>query len=70
MSGKEFFKKYKRVNNEINRSIRQVYQNIESSTFGAILKKVEEKETQKYYVKEIVVANIMDRIDYAAKNFA
>lgn len=70
MSGKEFFKKYKRVNNEINRSIRQVYQNIESSTFGAILKKVEEKETQKYPVKEIVVANIMDRIDYAAKNFA
>lgn len=70
MSGKEFFKKYKRVNNEINRSIRQVYQNIESSTFGAILKKVEEKETQKYYVKEIVVTNIMDRIDYAAKNFA
>lgn len=70
MSGKEFFKKYKRVNNEINRSIRQVYQNIEGSTFGAILKKVEEKETQKYYVKEIVVANIMDRIDYAAKNFA
>lgn len=70
MSGKEFFKKYKRVNNEINRSIRQVYQNIESSTFGAILKKVEEKETQKYYVKEIVVTNIMDRIDYAAKVFA